>query len=70
VNGVSRPVTTGGAHWDGCWRAHLDCAIARVEELERGVHRAVSAIDKHRETGAATSLKRARTKLTEVIRAG
>lgn len=22
-------------HWEGCWRAHHECAVARVESLER-----------------------------------
>lgn len=24
----------GRTHWEGCWRDHLDCAVARVEALE------------------------------------
>jgi hypothetical protein len=24
-----------GTHWDGCWRAHLDCAVARAERAEQ-----------------------------------
>ena len=24
-----------GTHWDGCWHAHLDCAVNRCIELER-----------------------------------
>lgn len=23
-----------GSHWDGCWRSHIDCAVARIEAAE------------------------------------
>ncbi len=26
----------GRTHWEGCWREHLECAVARVEMLENG----------------------------------
>lgn len=29
----------GKTHWEGCWREHLDCAVARVEELESSPQR-------------------------------
>jgi hypothetical protein len=25
----------GGTHFPECWRVHLECAVARVERLER-----------------------------------
>lgn len=28
-------MTDGRTHWEDCWRHHLDCAVRRVEELER-----------------------------------
>jgi len=24
-------------HWSGCWRVHHDCAVARVERLEKAL---------------------------------
>lgn len=27
-------MTDGKTHWNGCWREHLECAVARVEEYE------------------------------------
>lgn len=29
-----RVAQSGRTHWDGCWRHHLECAVARVEQLE------------------------------------
>ena len=31
------PLGGSGSHWDGCWRSHLDCAVAKVAELEAEV---------------------------------
>ncbi len=25
----------GRTHWEGCWREHLECAVARIEEYKR-----------------------------------
>lgn len=36
------PLGGDGSHWDGCWRSHIDCAVARVAALEaalQDVHR-------------------------------
>jgi len=27
-------VASGRTHWEGCWRDHLSCAVARAKELE------------------------------------
>ena len=24
------PLGGNGSHWDGCWRSHIDCAVAKV----------------------------------------
>jgi hypothetical protein len=32
---VDRPGMRGTTHWDGCWREHHACAVARVERLEK-----------------------------------
>lgn len=26
--------SAGTTHWEGCWRQHFDCAVARIEEME------------------------------------
>lgn len=31
------PLGGDGSHWDGCWRSHIDCAVARAEAAEKGL---------------------------------
>jgi hypothetical protein len=32
-----RVVAAKTTHYEGCWDAHFDCALARIEELEREI---------------------------------
>lgn len=31
------PLGGGGSHWEGCWRSHIDCCVARAEKAEARV---------------------------------
>ena len=46
-------------HWEGCWRAHFDCAVARCERLEKQ--------RKLRRLRGAVELEKRCERLTEAI---
>ena len=31
-------------HWDGCWKDHHECAIAKIESLQNGIDHLRTAI--------------------------
>ena len=26
-----------GSHWEGCWRVHHDCAVAKIEQMQEDI---------------------------------
>jgi hypothetical protein len=55
-------------HWHGCWRVHLDCAVARVQELERTGRGVVAQFEESQRRGYFTyDLTQAVGKLAEVL---